>query len=56
MMVYGDGKIFFEFFAIVPEIPCPKHHEIQEFAKNYHISTMKIKKCLFFNTSLVLLH
>jgi hypothetical protein len=48
MIVYGDG-IFF--FAIVPEIPNPKHHEIQEFAKNYHISAMKIKKCSFFNTN-----
>jgi hypothetical protein len=36
------GK-FFEFFAIVPEIPCRKHHKIQEFAKIYHISAMKIK-------------
>jgi hypothetical protein len=40
IMVYGDGK-FFEFFAIVPEIPCPKHHEIQEFGQHYHISAMK---------------
>jgi hypothetical protein len=36
IMFYGDGN-FFEFFAIVPEIPSPKHHKIQEFAKNYHI-------------------
>jgi hypothetical protein len=35
---------FFEFFATVPEIPSPKHHEIQEFAKNYHISAKKINK------------
>jgi hypothetical protein len=47
MMVYEDGK-FFEFFAIVPEIPSPKHHEIQEFAKNYHISDMKINKMFVF--------
>jgi hypothetical protein len=33
-----------EFFAIGPEIPSPKHHEIQEFAKNYHISAIKINK------------
>jgi hypothetical protein len=46
----------FEFFVIVSEIPSPKHHEIQEFAKNYHISAIKIKKCLFFNTSTTLLH
>jgi hypothetical protein len=38
---------FFDFFAIVPEILSPKHHKIQEFARNYHISAMKIKKCLF---------
>jgi hypothetical protein len=43
MMVYGDGKFFFfEFFAIVPEIPSPKHHKIQECGQNYHISAMKI--------------
>jgi hypothetical protein len=45
-----------EFSSIVPEIPGPKHHEIQEFAKNYHISAMKIKKYLFFNISTALLH
>jgi hypothetical protein len=38
---------FFEFFAIVPEIPSPKHHEIQEFANNYRISAMKINKMFF---------
>jgi hypothetical protein len=32
---------FVQFFAIVPEILSPKRHEIQEFAKNYHISAMK---------------
>jgi hypothetical protein len=47
MMVYENGKIF-ELFAIVPEIPIPKHHEIQEFAKNYHISAMKINKMFVF--------
>jgi hypothetical protein len=35
---------FFEFFAFVPEIPSPKHHQIQEFANNYHISAIKINK------------
>jgi hypothetical protein len=38
----------FEFFVIVPEIPSPKHHEIQEFAENYHISAMKINKMFVF--------
>jgi hypothetical protein len=37
IIVYGDGDIFF--FAIVSEIPSPKHHEIQEFTKNYHIAS-----------------
>jgi hypothetical protein len=32
---------FFEFFAIVPEIPITKHHESQEFGQNYYISAMK---------------
>jgi hypothetical protein len=41
MMVYGEGIGFF--LVIMREIPCPKHHEIQEFAKNYHFSAMKIK-------------
>jgi hypothetical protein len=40
MMVYGDGKIF-EFFAIVLEIPSPKHQKIPEFGQNYHIYAMK---------------
>jgi hypothetical protein len=47
MMVYGDGNSFFNFSPYVSEIPSPKHHEIEEIAKNYHISAMKIKKCLF---------
>jgi hypothetical protein len=47
---------FYDFFTIMPEIPSPKHNEIQEFGEKYHISTMKIKKCLFFNTSTALLH
>jgi hypothetical protein len=34
--------IFKKKITIVPDIPSPKHHEIQEFGKNYHISTMKI--------------
>jgi hypothetical protein len=38
IMVYGNGNFF---FAIVPEIPSPKHHEIQEFGQNYHISAME---------------
>jgi hypothetical protein len=41
MMVYGNGIFFFLFSAIVPEIPNPKHHEIQELGQNYHISAMK---------------
>jgi hypothetical protein len=48
MMVYEDGNFFFLFFTIVPKIPSPKHHEIQEFAKNYHISAMKINKMFVF--------
>jgi hypothetical protein len=47
MMVYWNGD-FFLFFAIVPEIPSPKHHEIQELAKNYRISAMKINKMFVF--------
>jgi hypothetical protein len=47
MMVYEDGKTF-EFFAIVSEIPSPKHHEIQEFGQNYHISAIKINKLFVF--------
>jgi hypothetical protein len=39
---------FFEFFAIVSEIPSPKHHEIQEFAKNCHISAMKTNEMFVF--------
>jgi hypothetical protein len=30
----------FEFFAFVPEILSPKHHEIHEFAKNYHFTSI----------------
>jgi hypothetical protein len=41
----------FESFVIVLEISSPKHHEIQEFAKIYHISAMKIRNVCFFNTS-----
>jgi hypothetical protein len=49
MMVYGDG-IFLcvEFFGIVPEIPSPKHHGIEEFGQNDHISAMKINKLFVF--------
>jgi hypothetical protein len=39
VMVYGDG-IFFKFFAIVPDIPSPKHREIQELCQNYRISAI----------------
>jgi hypothetical protein len=38
-MVYVDGN-FFLFFAIVPEIPSPKHREIQKFCQNCHISAI----------------
>jgi hypothetical protein len=31
---------FLLFVAIVPEIPSPKHHEIQEFGQNCHISAI----------------
>jgi hypothetical protein len=55
MMDYEDGK-FFEFFAFMPEILSPKHHKIQEFAKNYRISVVKINKMFVFNTSTALLH
>jgi hypothetical protein len=30
----------------VPEIPSPKHHEIQEFGQNCHISAMKFSNYL----------
>jgi hypothetical protein len=33
MMVYENGKKKWNFSPL-----CPKHHEIQEFAKNCHIS------------------
>jgi hypothetical protein len=39
VMAYGDGN-FFLFFAIVPEIHCPKHREIQEFCQNCNISAI----------------
>jgi hypothetical protein len=44
IMVYWDGNFFFLFFAIVPENSSPKQYEIQEFAKNYRISAVKINK------------
>jgi hypothetical protein len=47
MMVYGDGT-FFLIFAIVPEIPSPKGHEIQEFGQNYHISAIRINNMFVF--------
>jgi hypothetical protein len=40
--------IFKKNFAIVSEIPSPKHHEIQEFAKICHVSAMKIDKMFVF--------
>jgi hypothetical protein len=43
----GMIKVF-EFFAIVPKIPSPKHHKIQEFGQNYDISAMKINKMFVF--------
>ena len=39
---------FFLFYAIEQEIPSSKHHEIQEFGQNYHISAMKINKIFVF--------
>jgi hypothetical protein len=44
MVYYWDGKFFWIFrhcAGFVPEIPSPKHHEIYEFGRNYHISAMK---------------
>ena len=32
--------MFLKFFAIVSEIPSPKHREIQEFCQNCHISAI----------------
>jgi hypothetical protein len=45
----------FEFFAIVPKIPSPKHLEIQEFGQNYHISAMKISNFTY-STTLLQVH
>ena len=45
----------FDFFAIVPEIPSPKHHEIQEFGQNYHISAMKFSNFTY-STALLQVH
>jgi hypothetical protein len=47
--------IFLELFAIVPKIPGPKHHEIQVFAKNYHISAMKFSICTY-STAMLQVH
>jgi hypothetical protein len=38
---------FFEFFAIVLQIPSPKYHEIHEFGRNYHISAMKFSNFIY---------
>jgi hypothetical protein len=45
----------FEFSAIVPEIPSPKHHEIPEFCQNYHISAMKFLNFTY-STALLQVH
>jgi hypothetical protein len=45
----------FEFFAIVPEIPSPKHHETHEFGRNYHISAMKFSNFTY-STALLQVH
>jgi hypothetical protein len=39
----------------VSEIPCPKHHEIQEFGQNYHISAMKFLNFTY-STALLQVH
>jgi hypothetical protein len=39
----------------VPEIPSPKHHEIQAFGQNYHISTMKFSTFTY-STALLQVH
>jgi hypothetical protein len=44
-----------EFFAIVPEIPSPKHREIQEFGQNCHISAMKFSNFTY-STALLRVH
>ena len=54
MIVYGDDN-FLKFFSIVPEIPGPKHHEIQEFGQNCHISAMKISNFTY-STALLQVH
>jgi hypothetical protein len=46
-IVYQDDENFL-FCASMPEILSFKHPKIQEFAKNYHISAMKMNKCLYF--------
>ena len=46
---------FFEFFAIVPEIPSPKYHEIYEFGRKYHISAMKFSNFTY-STALLQVH
>jgi hypothetical protein len=53
MIVYQNDENF-SILPNVPEIFSFKHHEIQEFAKNYHISAMKINKGLFFLFFLIL--
>jgi hypothetical protein len=53
--VYGDGKFFFLFFTIVPEIPCPQHREIQEFGQIFNISAMKFSNFTW-STALLQVH
>jgi hypothetical protein len=54
IMVMEMVKIF-EFFTNVPEVPSPKHHEIQEFGQNYHISAMKFSNFTY-STAFLQLH
>jgi hypothetical protein len=39
----------------VSEIPSPKHHEIQDFGQNYHISAMKFSNFTY-STALLQVH
>jgi hypothetical protein len=42
-------------FAILPKIPSPKHHEIQEFGQNCHISATKFSNSTW-STALLQVH
>ena len=46
---------FFEFFAVLLEIPSHKHRKIQEFGQNYHISAMKFSNFTY-STALLQVH